>query len=129
MEILHQLTPAPPVAHTLSRVVASDHTPIGIPRNVRGRPGPSGRIFDTIDRKLEEVEWLRNYARNANKPIPVASATTTKKVNAPRRLTPIKLLNPVTPRQKTKPAHVPEINPEAGIPRYRSDLQLGRVNE
>jgi hypothetical protein len=36
--------------------------------------GPSGRILDTIDRKLGEVEWLLNYARNANKLIPVASA-------------------------------------------------------
>ena len=53
--ILRQLTPASPVAHTLSRVVASDHTPIGIPRNVRVHPGPSGRIFDTTDRKLEET--------------------------------------------------------------------------
>jgi hypothetical protein len=114
--MFQQLTPAPPVAHTLSRVVASDHTPIRIPRNVRVHPGPSGRISDTIDRKLEEVEWLLNYARNANKPIPVASAITTKKVNAPRRLTPMRLLNRVTHRQKTKSAHLPEINPEAGSP-------------
>ncbi len=113
LEILHQLTTAPPVAHTWSRVVASDQTPSGIPRNVRVHPGPSGRIFDTIDRKLEEVEWLLNYARNANKPIPVASAITTKKVNAPRRSTPMKLLNSVTYHQKTKSAYVPEINPEA----------------
>jgi hypothetical protein len=96
---------------------------------VRIHAGPSGRVFDTIDRKLEEVEWLLNYARNANKPIPVASAITTKKVNAPRRLTPMRLLNPVTHRQKTKSAHVPEINPEAGSSPYLSDLQLGRVNE
>jgi hypothetical protein len=33
-------------------VVASDHTPIGIPRNVKVHPGPSSRIFDTIDRKF-----------------------------------------------------------------------------
>jgi hypothetical protein len=46
--------------------------------------GASGRIFDAIDRKLEEVEWLLNYARNANKPILVATAITTKKVSAPR---------------------------------------------
>jgi hypothetical protein len=50
-------------------------------------------IFDTIDRKSEEMEWLLNYARNANKPIPVASALTTKKVNAPRRPTPTRFLN------------------------------------
>jgi hypothetical protein len=113
---LRQLTPAPPVAHTLSRVVASDHTPIGIRRNVRVHPGPSGRIFDTIDRKLEEVEWRLNYARNVNKPIPVTSAITTKKVNAPRRLTPMRLLNPGTHHQRTKSTHVPEINLEAGSP-------------
>jgi hypothetical protein len=110
-------------------VVASDHTPIGIPRNLRVHTGPSGRIFDTIDRKLEEVEWLLNYARNANKPIPVAPAITTKKVNVPRRLTPMRLLNPVTHDQRTKSAHVPEVNPEAGSPPFLSDLQLDRVNE
>ena len=106
----------PPVRHTFSSVVASDHTPMRIPRNVTVHPGPSGRIFDTIDRTLEEVEWLLNYARNANKPIPVASAITTKKVSAPRRLTPMRLLNPLTHRQRTKSANVPEINPEAGSP-------------
>jgi len=107
MGMLRQLTLAPPVAHTLSRVVASDHTPIGIRRNVRVHPGPSGRILDTIDRKLEEVEWRLNYARNVNKPIPVASAITTKKVNAPRRLTPMRLLNRGTHHQRTKSSHVP----------------------
>ena len=127
--MFQQLTPAPPVAHTLSRVVASDHTPIRIPRNVRVHPGPTGRISDTIDRKLEEVEWLLNYARNANKPIPVASAITTKKANAPRRLTPMRLLNRVTHRQKTKSAHLPEINPEAGWPPLPVNLELGGVNE
>jgi hypothetical protein len=79
-------------------------------------PVPSERIFDMIDRKLEEVEWPLNYARNANKPIPVVSAITTKKVNAPRRLTPMKLRNPVTRHQRTKSAHLPEINPEAERP-------------
>ena len=96
------------IAHRLripSRVVATDHTPIGIPRNVRVYRDPSGRIFDTIDLKLEEVEWPLSYARNANKPIPVASAITTKKANAPRPLTPMRSLNPVT--QKTKSAYVP----------------------
>jgi hypothetical protein len=95
------------------RVVASDHTPIGILRNVKVHPGPSDRIFDTIDRKLEEVEWLLNYARNANKPIPVASAITMKKVNVPRRSTPTRLLNSVKHHQTTKSAYVPEINSEA----------------
>jgi hypothetical protein len=105
--------------------VASDHTPIGIPRNVKVDPGPSGRTFDTIDRKLEEMEWLLNYARNASKPIPVAFAITTKKVNAPRRSTPMRLLNPVTHHRKTKSAYVPEINSEAGSPHFTcQDLQL-----
>src|SRR6478672_3241476 len=102
---------------TLPRVVASDHTPIGIPRNVKVHPSPSDRIFDTIDRKLEEVEWLLNYARNAKKPIPVACAIMMKKVSAPRRLTPMRLLNPLTHCQRMRSAHVPETNPEAGSPR------------
>jgi len=59
------------------------------------------------------VEWLLNYARNANKFIPVASAIMTKKVSAPRRLTSMRLLNPMTHRQKMKSPHPPEINPEA----------------
>jgi hypothetical protein len=84
---------------TSPRVVASDHTPIGIPRNVKVHP--TDCIFDTIDRKLEEVEWLLNYARNANKPIPVASAITTKKVNAPRQMASMRLLKHATSHQKT----------------------------
>jgi hypothetical protein len=69
-------------------------------------PAGSGRIFDTIYYKLEEVEkWLLNCARNANKPIPVASATTTKKVNVPKRLTSV-LLNHVTSHQKTRKIEV-----------------------
>jgi len=73
-------------------------------------------MFDTIDRNVEEAEWLLNYARNASKPIPVESAITTKEVNARRRLTPMGLLNPVTHRQKTMAAHFPEINHAAEIP-------------
>jgi hypothetical protein len=102
------------VAHALSRVVASDHTPIGMPRNVRVRADPSGRIFETFDRKLEEVQCLLNYARSANKPIRVASAITTKKVNAPRRLTPMRLLHALTHHRRNNSVHVPKINPEAG---------------
>jgi hypothetical protein len=56
MAILGQLTPA--VVLALSRMVASDQTLIGIPRNVRVHLDPSGRIFEMFDRKLEEVEWL-----------------------------------------------------------------------
>jgi hypothetical protein len=55
------------------------------------------------------VEWLLNYARNANKPILVASAITTKKVNAKRRLTPMRLPNPLTHHQRTKSAHAPHV--------------------
>ena len=74
-------------------------------------------IADAIYTELEEVEKrLLNYARNANNVIPIVSATTAKKVNAPRRLTPMKLLNPLTHHRRNKPAHVPKINPEAGSP-------------
>jgi hypothetical protein len=69
--------------------------------------GFSSGVFDAIDRKLEEVEWLLNYARNANKRIPVASAITTNKVSAPRRLMPRRLLNPATHHQTTESAHLP----------------------
>jgi hypothetical protein len=106
------------VRSTLSRVVSSDHSPIGIPRKVRVHPDPSGRIFEMFDRKLEEVEledveWLLNYARNASKPIPVASAITMKKVNAPRRPRPMKLLHPPAHHRGNKLAHLPNINPDA----------------
>jgi hypothetical protein len=70
-------------------------------------PPPSGRIFDEIYPKLEELEkWLLNYARNANNPIPVASAITTKKLNAPRRLPSMRLPNHVTGHQKTRMVEV-----------------------
>ena len=53
--------------------------------------------------KFEEVEkWLLNYARNANKPIRVESAITTKKPNAPRRLPSMRLPNRLTSRQKKR---------------------------
>jgi len=58
-------------------------------------------------RKVKEVEkWLLNYARNANKPTPVASAITTKKASAPRRLASMRLLNHVTSHQKTRKIEV-----------------------
>jgi hypothetical protein len=112
--MLRQLTTAPGLRNALSRVVASDHTPIGIPRNVRVHPDPLDRIFETFDRKLEEVQCPLNYARSANKPIRVASAITTKKVNAPRRLTPMRLLHALTHHRRNNSVHVPKINPEAG---------------
>ena len=59
-----------------------------------------------LNRKLEEVEWLLNYARNANKPTPVASAITTKKVNAPRRLVSMRLLKHATSHQLTRKVEV-----------------------
>ena len=53
--------------------------------------------------QMEEVEkWLLNCAKNANKPTPVASAITTKKVNAPKRLASTRLLNHATSYQETR---------------------------
>jgi hypothetical protein len=104
---------APPVSHTLSRMVPSDHTLTGETRNVRQIP--VDQVFvNTIDRELEEVEWLLSYARNANKPIPGARAITTKRVNARRRLTPMRLFIPRKRHQRTESAHVRAIDPEAG---------------
>ena len=51
-------------------------------------------------------KWLLNYASNANEPIPVASAITTKKLNAPRRLASIILPNHVTSHQETRKIEV-----------------------
>jgi hypothetical protein len=57
--------------------------------------------------EVEEVEkWLLNSARNANKPTPVASAITTKKVNARRRLASMRLLKQATTHQKTRKMEV-----------------------
>ena len=50
--------------------------------------------------------WPLNYARNAGKPTPVASAITTKKVNAPRRLASMRLLKRAASRQKTRKVEV-----------------------
>jgi hypothetical protein len=51
-------------------------------------------------------QWLLNYARNANNPIPVASAITTKKLNAPKRLALVTLPNRVTSHQRTREIEV-----------------------
>jgi hypothetical protein len=51
-------------------------------------------------------KWLLNCAKNANKPTPVASAITTKKVNAPKRLASMRLLNHVTRHQETRKIEV-----------------------
>ena len=61
----------------------------------------------TIHYKFEEVEkWLLNCAKNANKPTPVASAITTKRVNARKRLASMRLLNHVTSHQETRKIEV-----------------------
>jgi len=57
--------------------------------------------------KLEEVEkWPLNYARNANKSTPVASAIMTKKVNAQRRLASMRLSNHLASHQETRKSEV-----------------------
>ena len=55
-------------------------------------------------RKVEK--WLLNYARNANNPIPVASAITMKKLNVPKRLPSMKLLNRATSLQEKRKVEV-----------------------
>jgi hypothetical protein len=45
---------------------------------------------------------LLNYARNAGKPTPVASAIMTKRVNAPRLLASVRLLKHATSHQKMR---------------------------
>jgi hypothetical protein len=87
-----------------------------MPCNVRVQQ-PSDRIFDTIDR-LEEVEWLLNYARNANKHIPVVFAITTKRVNAPRRLASMRLHNRVRSHRKKRKIEV-RYDPEQLSPPLR----------
>lgn len=54
----------------------------------RAYPAPNRSEADLLHNlTLEELEeWPLNYARNANKSTPVASAITTRKGNAPRRL-------------------------------------------
>jgi hypothetical protein len=47
-------------------------------------------------------KWLLNYARNANKPIPVESAITMIKLNAPRRWPLMRLPNHGTSHQKKR---------------------------
>ena len=80
---------------------------LGIPRRVRVHAGGQTTT------RLEEVEqWLPNFARNANKPTPVASAITTKKVNAPRRLASMRVLKHATSHQKTSKVEVRYHYPE-----------------
>src|SRR5579863_7617838 len=58
---------------------------------------------DPTNHKPEGAEkWRPNYARNANRPILVALAITTKRANAPRPLAPIRLLNQPSNRQATR---------------------------
>ena len=127
-----------------SRVVASDHTPMGIMRNVRAQwtafdvktrqadTESHGRhtqvfIFDTIYSRLEKMTtWPLNYARNAGKPTPVASAITTKRVNAPRLLASMRVPKHATSHQKMRKmealslAHYPR--PEQAMTTARSWL-------
>jgi hypothetical protein len=64
-------------------------------------------IADAIYTELEEVEkWLLNYARNANNLIPIVSATTAKKVNAPRRLQFKRLPDRITSYTQTRKIEV-----------------------
>jgi len=51
-------------------------------------------------------KWLLNYARNANKPIPVESAITMIKLNAPRRLPSMRSPNLLSSHQKRKKIEV-----------------------
>jgi hypothetical protein len=63
---------------------------------------PSGGIFNDYP-ELEEVKkWLLKYARNANKPIPVESAITMIKLNAPRRRPSMRSPNHVTSHQEER---------------------------
>jgi hypothetical protein len=90
----------------LKLLLASDRTAIGIPRRFRMRPIHHVASSKCLIGKLEEVEWLLNYARNANRTIPVTSAITTKKVNARRRLTPMRLLSPQSNHRRNRSAHM-----------------------
>jgi hypothetical protein len=67
----------------------------------------SGRVDRCDLSQTGEVrKWLLNYAKNANKPTPVASAITMKKPNALRQLASMRLLNRVMNHQKTKKIEV-----------------------
>ena len=70
----------------------------------RAYPAPNRSEADLLHNlTLEELEeWPLNYARNANKSTPVASAITTRKVNAPRRLASMGLHNRVKNHLKMK---------------------------
>jgi hypothetical protein len=75
--------------------------------------------------KLEEGEkWLLNSARSANKPTPVASAITTTKVNAPRRLALMRLLKQPTSHQKTRKMEV-RYDPEQVSAPYDKGVRHG----
>ena len=106
------------------KVVASDHTPMGIPRNLKMQASQQA-LMSGCDRQFESrrrrqvafsirltanwrkwKKWLLNYARNANKPTPVASAITTKRASAARRLASMRFLNQVISHQKTRKIEV-----------------------
>ena len=68
-----------------------------IPRKVRGHANFRSRL-----RKEEVEQWLLNYARNANKPIPVVFAITMRKLNAPRQLISMRGRNRAASHRKRK---------------------------
>jgi hypothetical protein len=88
------------------KVVASDHTSLEIPRKVKVHAIVRSHLRCEFPQIVGSGKWLLNYARNANKPIPVESAITTKKLNAPRRLSPMRLPNRVTSHQGTRKIEV-----------------------
>ena len=71
-------------------------------------------------RELEGLEkWLLNYARNASKPIPVESAITTTKPNAPRRLPSMRLRNHVASHQETRKIEIRNVKVRFSHESYR----------
>ena len=89
------------------KVVASDHTRMRTPRNVRVHITVGSHLGCDLPKNWEKVrKWLLNYARNANKPIPVESAITMIKLNAPRRLPSMRSPNLLSSHQKRKKIEV-----------------------
>ena len=58
--------------------------------------------FNPINIMKGSGQWLLYYARNANKPIRVAFAITTKKVTAPRPLASMRLLEQAESHPRTR---------------------------
>jgi hypothetical protein len=81
--------------------------------------------------KIEEwKKWLLNYARNANKRIPVESAITMIRLNATRRLSSMRLANPVTSHQQKKKIegrYDPDAPCDGGLGRWLVNCQPSTV--